>query len=56
LAESQTNADVTFVAGASPVLQTRAPTGKWFGPTLTALLSRPMTFQEIGVTERLAAA
>ena len=56
LAESQTKAEVTFVAGASPVLQTRAPTGKWFGPTLTLLLSSPMTFQVSGLMERLAAA
>ncbi len=41
----------TPVATASPVLQTRTPTGKMSGPSLTLLLSSPMTFQVIGVTD-----
>jgi hypothetical protein len=54
-AESQTTVAVTLVAGASPVLQTRAPTGKLFGPTLTLLLSKPMIFQVMGVIVKFAA-
>ena len=45
---SQTKVALTLFAVASPVLQTRAPTRYSFGPSLTLLLSRPMTFQVIG--------
>jgi hypothetical protein len=48
-AVSKTKFDCTFVAAVVPVLQTRAPTGKIFGPTATLLLSSPMTPQVIGV-------
>jgi hypothetical protein len=48
-AVSKTNADCTFVAAVSPVLQTRAPTGKVLGPVVTSLLSSPMTPQVMGV-------
>src|SRR6185369_15500603 len=37
-------------------LQTRAPTGKNFGPDVGLLLSRPMTFHVSGVTVRFAKA
>ncbi len=47
--ESQTKVDPTFVAAILPVLQTRAPTGKRLGPSLTLLLSSPTTPQVIGV-------
>lgn len=55
-AVSQTNADVTLVAAVSPVLQTRAPTGKFSGPVVTSLESSPTTFQVMGVIVRFAAA
>lgn len=47
LAESQLRVTVTSVA-VVPVaeLQTFAPTGNSFGPVLTLLLSRPITFHE----------
>src|SRR4029453_11599475 len=44
--ESHAKVVVTFVASDGPVLQSVAPTGKVFGPVLTLLLSRPMTFHE----------
>lgn len=53
---SQTNVETTLVAATSPVLQTRAPTGKLFGPVLTLLLSSPTTFHVSGVIVRIAAA
>src|SRR5215203_5647779 len=40
--ESQTKLPTTSVSVAAPALQTREPTWKEFGPTLTLLLSRPM--------------
>ncbi|MBM3676441.1 MAG: hypothetical protein FJW96_00950 [Actinobacteria bacterium] len=46
---SQTKVVLTPVAAAVPVLQTRTPTGNSFGPTVWLLLSRPITFQVIGV-------
>jgi len=46
---SKTKVSLTFVAGASPVLQTRAPTGNVSGPVETSLLSSPMTFHVIGL-------
>jgi hypothetical protein len=49
LALVQVNVVATFVAVASPVLQTRAPTIYWFGPTLTLFESRPITPHEMGV-------
>ena len=52
----QLNAEVTLVAVAPPVLQTRAPTGKSLGPVVTSLLSRPTMFQVSGVTVKMAAA
>jgi hypothetical protein len=55
---SQTKSAITLV-NVSPavlVLHTRTPTGKLFGPTFTLLLSKPTTFQVIGVTVRLAVA
>jgi hypothetical protein len=48
LGESQTSVLSTFVAMSDPVLQTRTPTGKVFGPALTLLESSPITFQLIG--------
>jgi hypothetical protein len=45
-----------FVAGSEPVLHTRTPTGKTFGPTFTLFESRPTTSQVIGVTVRGPAA
>ena len=54
LAESQTKLAVTFVVAVE--LQMRAPTGKWRGPEVGLLLSRPITFQVRGVTARVAAA
>jgi hypothetical protein len=49
LVVSQTNVDTTFVAAASPTLQTRAPTRNVSGPEVVGmLLSSPMTFQVIG--------
>lgn len=53
---SHTKVAVTFDADASPVLQTRAPTGKLLGPTLTLLLSKPMMFHVMGVMVKFAAA
>ena len=42
------NWEVTFVAAVlGSVLQTRAPTGKSFGPTLSSLLSSPIVFHVI---------
>lgn len=55
-AEVHVNVAVTLVATAPPVLQTRAPTGKSFGPTLTLLLSSPITFHVRGVTDNVVAA
>ena len=55
-AVSQTKADVTLVASVSPVLQTRAPTGKLFGPVVTSLESSPTTFHVIGVMVRIGCA
>src|SRR5215213_808662 len=40
--ESQTKLPTTLLSAVPPVLQTREPTWKEFGPTLTLLLSRPM--------------
>src|ERR671927_298490 len=40
--ESQTKEPTTLLSVAPPVLQTREPTWKEFGPTLGLLLSRPM--------------
>src|ERR1044072_9974392 len=40
--ESQTKLPTTLLSVAPDVLQTREPTWKEFGPTLTLLLSRPM--------------
>ena len=40
----------TFVAGSEPVLHTRTPTGKTFGPALTLFESSPSTSHVIGVT------
>src|SRR5215204_3010549 len=40
--ESQTKLPTTLLSVVAPVLQTREPTWKEFGPTLTLLLSRPM--------------
>jgi len=54
LAESQTKLAVTFVVAVE--LQMRAPMGKWRGPEVGLLLSRPITFQVRGVTARDAAA
>ena len=48
LAESQVQVALTLVV--ATLLQIRAPTGKCFGPLAGSLLSRPMTFQVIGVT------
>jgi hypothetical protein len=56
LLESQTNVAVIFTAAELPVLHTRAYTGNRFGPTLTLLESRPITFQVIGVTISVVAA
>ena len=53
---SNENEDFTSIAGVSPPLQTRAPIGKWLGPTLSSLLSSPITFQVIGVMVNSAAA
>ncbi len=53
---SHTKVDSTFAAGVSPVLQTRAPTGNLLGPSLTLLLSKPITFQVMGVISNIAAA
>ena len=52
----QLNVAVTFVAFSPPMLQTRAATGNLFGPTFTLLLSKPITFQVIGVTDNVVAA
>jgi hypothetical protein len=43
--ESHMKVVVRFVASEGPVLQTTAATGNVFGPELTLLLSRPITFQ-----------
>src|ERR1700693_2805714 len=51
-AESQIQLTATLVVAA--LLQTRAPTGKSFGPDNGLLLSRPTTFQVIGVTVSVA--
>src|SRR6266566_489885 len=51
-AESQIHLTSTFVVAI--LLQTRAPTGKSFGPDKGLLLSRPTTFQVIGVTVSVA--
>src|SRR4051812_39569416 len=56
LDESQMKLAVTLLSAAPLVLQTRAPTGKTLGPSLTLLLSRPMTFQVVGVMESCACA
>ena len=52
LAESHDHTTETALVATS--LQTRAPTGKWFGPAAGLLLSRPMTFQVIGVAVSVA--
>src|SRR5215472_3055092 len=52
--ESQFQLTVTLVV--ATLLHTRAPTGKFFGPDGGLLLSRPMTFQVIGVTVSVACA
>ena len=44
-----------LVAGSSPVLHTRAPTGKVSGPAARLLLSRPITSHVMGVMDRIAA-
>lgn len=45
-----------LVIVAPPVLQTRAPTGKVSGPSVTGLLeSSPMTFQVVGAIVRFCA-
>jgi hypothetical protein len=51
-AESQIQLTATLVV--ATLLQTRAPTGKSFGPEVGLLLSRPTTFQVIGVTVSVA--
>ena len=51
LAESQDHVTATFVV--ATLLQTRAPTGKFFGPAAGLLLSSPTTFHVIGVAVRL---
>jgi hypothetical protein len=56
LVESHTNVDTTFVAVVSPELQTRAATGNVSGPDGRKLLSRPITFQVMGVIESTAEA
>ena len=43
-------------AGLFPVLHTRAPTWKVFGPAVTSLLSRPIVPHEAGLMVRTAAA
>lgn len=55
LAVSKIKDDCTFVAAASPVLHTRAPTGNIFGPTFSLLLSSPTTFHVMGVIVRAGA-
>ena len=49
---SQVQSTSRFVTGSLPVLQTRAPTGNLFGPSVTSLLSRPTMFQPSGVMVR----
>src|SRR5215213_4617581 len=56
LDESQTKVARTLLSVVPPVLQTRAPTGKTLGPSFTLLLSRPTTFQVVGVMESCACA
>src|SRR6266446_7819519 len=51
-AESQFQLTPTLVV--ATLLQTRAPTGKSFGPEVGLLLSRPTTFHVIGVTVSVA--
>src|SRR5438034_2392183 len=51
-AESKRKLTATFVV--ATLLQTRAPMGKRCGPLAGLLLSRPMTFQVIGVTVSVA--
>ena len=53
-AESQTQLAVTLVMAA--LLQTRAPTGKDFGPLTGLLLSSPTTLNVIGLTVSAASA
>ena len=53
---SHTKVEDTLVAAVSPVLHTRAPTGKLFGPALTSLESSLTTFQVSGVIVRTGAA
>ena len=53
-AESQFQLTATLVV--ATLLQTRAPTGKNFGPAVGLLLSRPTTFQVRGVTVSVACA
>src|SRR5215212_6687393 len=52
--ESKTKFTATLVV--ATLLHTRAPTGKLFGPDSTSLLSRPTTFQVIGVIVSAACA
>ncbi len=54
LAESNTKFTATLVV--ATLLHTRAPTGKLCGPAVGLLLSRPITFQVIGETVRVACA
>src|SRR6185503_7482506 len=54
LRESQTSCTETLLV--APVLQTRAPIGKFCGPAAGLLLSRPTTFQVSGVTLSVACA
>src|SRR5438105_10260254 len=53
LAESKAKSVLTAVAVWSPVLHTRAPTGKVSGPVAGELLSRPTTFHVRGVIVRM---
>ena len=47
--EFHCQAAVMLVTGTAVMLQMRAPIEYWLGPTVTLLLSRPMTFHSMGV-------